>query len=945
MATATRDAAILITGATGFVGRRLADRALAGGYRVRALVRREWDGPPAVALTGRFLGELPYSIPREALSGVRFVIHCAAYAGQSEKAAAAVNVAGTLRLAGMAREAGADAFVFVSTSSARPDALSAYGRSKWEAERRLLETTGMNVVVVRPNLVTGPGYGGVFGRMRRTVERLPVIPLLGGGKSWVQPIHVDDLCTALLRCAERAADLNGAVLNLGLPEGMTLAELLGRLSLASTGRRKPAFPIPIWPVEIAVGIAEKIGVPTPFGRANLKGLRRIEKADTAGDLARLGIALKDPLAPGDAVPAAPDPPPSDRPARILLVGAGRIGLVHAVTVSRMKGMVLSGMVDKKAGAIALIRKLGLAVPGWKSLEDGIAAGRPDAAIIATPTSSHLPLAAACAGANLAVLVEKPAALGPAQIAEFEELSRRHPGRLLGGWVLTRNPHVTGCLARLKAGEFGAVEGFTAFSLMSFVMGRGFRRWETSRATAGGGAYLTAGGHALSMVHAAFGKPSGVSAQSVRLHSGEVEDSFVAEYEYPGFRGTHYCSWSIDGFPRLESVLVVETSRGRLTLTPACGFFEGRDGTDSVVHQRDFDRGFNMAPDYAGAGFAVEYADLARAASGEKPDGADIGEALAMEKVLARAYAAARETGAFIPPVAASVSAPDWESGRAEARRGPESRNAGIRRILDLRGLTAGVVRAFLAEGGDRSWDGIQVLPGQGFAGAPDQERLRVTVPDFGGQTRLIFSGRFGELVRRMGTAGTAAALLEAFRSIPRERGATFWAAAAMLTRAGMARIPRGFSGAVLVHAQLADLALAVGRPDRLSALLAMCRSRCPRARIGFHSGMASEAVNAAPFLESPVDEISVITSPEWRYGDDLFRLAPGIGITAETGEVPAAIARLATARPVLWAHGAAAVMVGGAADAGIALGLAESRAREWAGAFPGIPVPGIPYWA
>jgi hypothetical protein len=433
-----------------------------------------------------------------------------------------------------------------------------------------------------------------------------------------------------------------------------------------------------------------------------------------------------------------------------------------------------------------------------------------------------------------------------------------------------------------------------------------------------------------MIHAAFGAPSTVSSQSVMLHSREVEDSFVAEYGYPDFRGVHYCSWSIRGFQRLESTLVVETSGGRLTLTPACGVFEGMDGRIEVTHQLDFDCGFNMAPDYAGAGFAIEYEDLEHAAGGGEPGPSDISKAVELERLIHAAYAAARNTAVFAPIPDGAIAA---RPGRLEGLGGKS------RRLLDLRDCDADTAQAVMREGGDRAWDGFQLLPGQLGAVEQKNREIGVTVPDFAGQTRLIFSGRYGDLIRGMGIRGTAGAALEVMKQAVRERGVGFWSAAAGLTRAGLAPIPSNFTGKVLLHGYIADLAMAVGRLDRLDSLLDMMKSRCPRARIGFHSGMAAEAVNAIAFLDSPVDELSVMTSPGRKETGWPFDLAGGTRITAEIGGAPAAVHRLAAARPEMWAHGAGSVLVGAAADSGVTSGLAEARTREWTRAFPGIPAP------
>src|SRR6185503_425297 len=87
---------ILITGAGGYLGARLAGLAAARGYDVRTLSRREWDGPPWVPLVNRFFGELPDGIPDQAFAGgLDAVVHCAASASTNQREADAVNARGT----------------------------------------------------------------------------------------------------------------------------------------------------------------------------------------------------------------------------------------------------------------------------------------------------------------------------------------------------------------------------------------------------------------------------------------------------------------------------------------------------------------------------------------------------------------------------------------------------------------------------------------------------------------------------------------------------------------------------------------------------------------------------------------------------------------------------------------------------------------------------------
>ena len=79
------------------------------------------------------------------------------------------------------------------------------------------------------------------------------------------------------------------------------------------------------------------------------------------------------------------------------------------------------------------------------------------AVIATPAATHLSLARAALGRGLATMVEKPLAVRPEQLVDYERLAEEFPERQIQvGYVLLRNPHIASCLADLRAGRFGAV---------------------------------------------------------------------------------------------------------------------------------------------------------------------------------------------------------------------------------------------------------------------------------------------------------------------------------------------------------------------------------------------------------------------------------------------------------------------------------------------------------
>lgn len=160
---------ILVTGATGKVGSRLAKRLAARGDQVRALVRDKAADLPGIELV---VGDLrdPGSLAA-AVAGVDAVVHCAAFfRGATPEQAHEVNDLGTRHLAHAARAAGVKRFVFTSTGLvygpnggrlAREDdpcaPIAAYPVSKLAAERFLLELGGLDVTVLRLPFVYGDG--------------------------------------------------------------------------------------------------------------------------------------------------------------------------------------------------------------------------------------------------------------------------------------------------------------------------------------------------------------------------------------------------------------------------------------------------------------------------------------------------------------------------------------------------------------------------------------------------------------------------------------------------------------------------------------------------------------------------------------------------------------------------------------------------------------------
>lgn len=192
---------ILVTGASGFIGRTLCAALVARGHRVRGAVREA--GPRAAeGVESAAVGDIgPHTSWDAALDSVQAVVHLAARAhvlreSEADPLAAfrRVNAAGTESLARAAARYGVKRLVFVSSigvngkvthdSPFRPDDKPAphsdYALSKWEAEAALWNVardTGLEAVVVRPPLVYGPGVKANFLRLLRAVDAAVPLPL------------------------------------------------------------------------------------------------------------------------------------------------------------------------------------------------------------------------------------------------------------------------------------------------------------------------------------------------------------------------------------------------------------------------------------------------------------------------------------------------------------------------------------------------------------------------------------------------------------------------------------------------------------------------------------------------------------------------------------------------------------------------------------------------
>lgn len=937
---------ILITGASGFIGGVVAEAALRRGLDVRTLSRRDWVGAPWVPVENRHLGALPFNIPAEALRGVDAIVHLAnTTGGEKDAAARAVNVDGTRRLLAMAREAGVRKVVYISSQSAREDAISAYGKTKLEAEAVVRES-GLAWTIMRPGLVYGSGDNDLYSRMAGTVKKLPVIPLLGGGRAAVQPIHAEDLSEAILRCLEPQAQ-SGATLNLGRAKPVTLRRFLSLIAVAQRGRPKPMLSIPLAPFIAVASACESIGLKLPVNSNNLKGLKKVEPMQTADSLRRLKLSLR-PLEKGlreaeqkRGKKSSDAPSLQKRSLRVGLVGAGRIGMFHALTLERQRGIRLTALIDPNPKAAKFLHGMGVRARAFASLREAQEAQPLDAVIVATPPKFHLPATAEAAAAGLGVFVEKPLSRAADELDAF----RAHAeGRATAaGYYAPCLLHFQEALKRLRGGEFGRIESFEAFCLQGYFPGA--NRWEVKRTLSGGGALINTAGHVLSMVHEAFGDPSDLRAEQRRVYNTDVEDALVVDFKYDGFGGRMFGSWAIRGFPQLENRLVVFTDKGALVCNNTMAVFLRREGgADWLGHQMDYDVGFNLAPDYIGGGVSEELRQWESRLRGGPEPRVSIPRAAALERVLFMIYDRAPMKEKFEMPLPKPQPLPGSETPlRAKPSSSGDARPPLILDVRSLDKLPASLVRHLALR-----WDGVRARASQVaalMAGGIAAERISVVVPDFMNYARIQNSAGAVGLLKSLGAGPGVAFVRAAIINAAASKGVTMWAGAQALLEADLARLPRGFRGEVLVFNFLADMAAALRRADALNKMTGAIRRKLPKARAGIQTNIFADMMEMLVYLDEPPGALHVLSSRSCDslaatirllHEADAFR---GTRVTVEINQVPAPYYAHIVADAAPWLNGADALALDALADPALARLRRRRFATAWRDTFPGTTIP------
>ena len=260
---------VLVTGATGLLGRRVVTRLLDTGHSVRAMVRRPgsesvFSTPPTEVCYGDVTN--PDAL-REACRDVLGVIHLVAVIRGNDSQFHAINLQGTANVATAAKEAGSvRRFVHVSSLGAANNPSLRYVYSKWEGEQQVI-SSGLPYVILRPSLIFGPGDEFTTA-VAALIRAMPITPVIGSGNNRLQPIHVDDVA----RCIVSSVSGNfrgNQILEIGGPQLLSYNEIVSIVADVM-GRKRLRLNIPLWKIRPVVAVMDIVTPHAPINRAMLQ---------------------------------------------------------------------------------------------------------------------------------------------------------------------------------------------------------------------------------------------------------------------------------------------------------------------------------------------------------------------------------------------------------------------------------------------------------------------------------------------------------------------------------------------------------------------------------------------------------------------------------------------------------------------------------------------------
>ena len=257
---------VALAGGSGFIGRAIARRLVAGGsIKVRVFTRNIEKARARLDLSGVEFVRADIAHPAslaDALKGANTIVDAIQFDGYPVEnlrrglTFERIDYGGAVTLIDAAKQAGVHQFIYISGAASDENSTHPGFRAKGRAERAIRES-GLTYTIFRPSLVYGPEDKVVNG-LASAIRFAPIFGVPGTGRQKVQPVLVDDLAACIM-LAVSGHGRNGTY-EIGGPDLMTFDEMM-RIIMDASGHRRPLFHIPETIMRTVGGLLEKLPKP------------------------------------------------------------------------------------------------------------------------------------------------------------------------------------------------------------------------------------------------------------------------------------------------------------------------------------------------------------------------------------------------------------------------------------------------------------------------------------------------------------------------------------------------------------------------------------------------------------------------------------------------------------------------------------------------------------
>lgn len=310
------DQKVFLTGGSGFVGSAVLKALLARSNVSVVALSRDGRLPPRPRVEIARGDVTDEAALRRAMPGCDAAIHLVGIIAERPGDGVTfqrIHVEGTRAVVNAVSACGIRRYVHMSALGTRPDAVSDYHRTKWQAEQ-IVRERAPNWTIFRPSMIYGEE--GEFTQMVQAWAKRQAMPYLFmpyfgkgltgfGGSAQVQPVRVEDVARAFVEAALDRPESAGKVYDLVGPERMTWPEMYGRIAESTVGKRRLALPVPAWYARLLTAVAPRSLL--PFNRDQVI----MSQEDNTGDPTPLArdfgwqtCPIHEPPGAGAAKPAA-----------------------------------------------------------------------------------------------------------------------------------------------------------------------------------------------------------------------------------------------------------------------------------------------------------------------------------------------------------------------------------------------------------------------------------------------------------------------------------------------------------------------------------------------------------------------------------------------------------------------------------------------------------------